>query len=210
MADQDEDQRVEEPEVVNSSDVSQPTEGVNGDGEGTGGVAAEPTVAAGAGMDPQVLDSLSQGLNDHMLPMVQGLEAQLREINESQMEHTKAITDVREALEHNPAFERVFKLMARLPHYQTKLASIRKDMLLLHEKSGKLKKRAAKVAAQRDKVRSKYFAEGSGPTDADLLAQPAPDLIMDPAEPAELTEPAEPAEPAEPHPEDDHDAQTSL
>ncbi|KAJ8271676.1 hypothetical protein COCON_G00105350 [Conger conger] len=102
-------------------------------------------------VDKQAVEKLTNGLISHYLPDLQNSKRALQELTQNQgiLLDTldQEITKFREC---NSLLD-MHSLFTEAKIYHNKLVSIRKEMMMLHEKTTKLKKRALKLQQQRQK-----------------------------------------------------------
>ncbi|KAG9352236.1 hypothetical protein AGOR_G00165530 [Albula goreensis] len=102
-------------------------------------------------VDKQTIEKLTDGLISHYLPDLQNSKQALQELTQNQgilldtLE--QEITKFREC---NSLLD-INSLFTEAKVYHNKLVNIRKEMMMLHDKTTKLKKRALKLQQQRQK-----------------------------------------------------------
>ncbi|KAG7468077.1 hypothetical protein MATL_G00139050 [Megalops atlanticus] len=126
-------------------------------------------------VDKQAVEKLSDGLISHYLPDLQNSKRALQELTQNQgilldtLE--QEITKFREC---NSLLD-INSLFTEAKVYHTKLVNIRKEMIMLHEKTTKLKKRALKLQQQRQKeaLEKEQQREKELERERQLIAKPA-------------------------------------
>ncbi|XP_035273094.1 biogenesis of lysosome-related organelles complex 1 subunit 6 isoform X2 [Anguilla rostrata] len=126
-------------------------------------------------VDKQAVEKLTSGLISHYLPDLQNSKRALQELTQNQgilldtLE--QEITKFREC---NSLLD-MHSLFTEAKFYHNKLVSIRKEMLMLHEKTTKLKKRALKLQQQRQKeaLEKEQQREKELERERQLIAKPA-------------------------------------
>ncbi|KAK2149908.1 hypothetical protein LSH36_432g02055 [Paralvinella palmiformis] len=102
-------------------------------------------------VDQTVIEKLTYGVMAAVLPTLQNSQTTLTEVIENQRILMETLQQENTKFRECSDFLEVKKLMANAKLYQNKLLSIKKDMIMLHEKSAKLKKRALKLQQQKQK-----------------------------------------------------------
>lgn len=102
-------------------------------------------------IDRRAVDRLTEGLLSHYLPDLQNSKRVLQELTQNQVilldtldQEVTKFRDCNALLDLNALFTE-----AKI--YHNKLVSIRKEMIMLHEKTTKLKKKALKLQQQKQK-----------------------------------------------------------
>lgn len=102
-------------------------------------------------IDRRAVDRLTEGLLSHYLPDLQNSKRVLQELTQNQVilldtldQEVTKFRDCNALLDLNSLFRE-----AKL--YHNKLVNIRKEMIMLHEKTTKLKKKALKMQQQKQK-----------------------------------------------------------
>lgn len=99
----------------------------------------------------QAVERLSEGLLSHYLPDLQNSKSALRELTQNQVVLLDTLDqEVTKFRECNSLLD-LNSLFTEAKVYQNKLVNIRKEMMMLHEKTTKLKKRALKLQQQKQK-----------------------------------------------------------
>lgn len=129
----------------------------------------------GVFVDKQAVEKLTSGLISYYLPELQHSKQALQELTQNQgiLLDTldQEITKFREC---NSLID-MHTLFTEAKFYHNKLVSIRKDMMMLHEKTTKLKKRALKLQQQRHKevLEKEQQREKELERERQLIAKPA-------------------------------------
>ncbi|KAG5270632.1 hypothetical protein AALO_G00194840 [Alosa alosa] len=126
-------------------------------------------------INDQTIERLTNGLIAHYLPDLQDSKQALQELTQNQVilldtldqEITK-FKDCNSQLDLNSLFTE-----AKI--YHTKLVNIRREMMVLHDKTTKLKKRALKIQQQRQKetLEKEQQREKELERERQLIAKPA-------------------------------------
>ncbi|XP_068427103.1 biogenesis of lysosome-related organelles complex 1 subunit 6 [Clinocottus analis] len=102
-------------------------------------------------VDRKAVDKLTEGLLSHYLPDLQNSKRALQELTQNQLilldtldQEVTKVRDCNALLDLNSLF-------TEAKVYHNKLVNIRKEMIMLHEKTTKLKKRALKLQQQKQK-----------------------------------------------------------
>ncbi|KAK2919974.1 biogenesis of lysosome-related organelles complex 1 subunit 6 [Channa argus] len=102
-------------------------------------------------VDKKVVDKLTEGLLSHYLPDLQNSKQALQELTQNQLILLDTLDqEVTKFRECNALLD-LNSLFTEAKVYHNKLVNIRKEMILLHEKTTKLKKRALKLQQQKQK-----------------------------------------------------------
>lgn len=98
---------------------------------------------------------MTEGLFEQILPPMRVLHEKLNLVDKSQKVMMDALQQENEKISQwNPNRE-IETFIEEVKHYQQKLIGIRKTMLALSEKCGKMKKRAEKVKIRKEKQEQK-------------------------------------------------------
>ncbi|XP_019524213.1 PREDICTED: biogenesis of lysosome-related organelles complex 1 subunit 6 [Hipposideros armiger] len=105
-------------------------------------------------VEDKAVEQLAEGLLSHYLPDLQRSKQALQELTSKRKPISCSIR--RRPVVINTVFYSVVpdffeKEFTEAKHYHAKLVNIRKEMLMLHEKTSKLKKRALKLQQKRQK-----------------------------------------------------------
>ncbi|KAJ8398271.1 hypothetical protein AAFF_G00428410 [Aldrovandia affinis] len=102
-------------------------------------------------VDKQTIEKLTNGLISHYLPDLQNSKGALQELTQNQGILLDTLDqEITKFKECNSLLD-INSLFTEAKVYHNKLVSIRKEMMMLHEKTTKLKKRALKLQQQRQK-----------------------------------------------------------
>lgn len=102
-------------------------------------------------VDRKSVDKLAEGLLSHYLPDLQNSKRVLQELTQNQIILLDTLDqEVTKFRECNVLLD-LNSLFTEAKVYHNKLVTIRKEMILLHEKTTKLKKRALKLQQQKQK-----------------------------------------------------------
>ncbi|KAL1007570.1 hypothetical protein UPYG_G00088510 [Umbra pygmaea] len=132
--------------------------------------ADEPIV-----VNRQAVEKLTEGLLSHYLPDLHRSKQALQELTQNQVilldtleQEVTKFRDCNSLLDLNSLF-------TEAKFYHTKLVTIRKEMIMLHEKSTKLKKRALKLQQQKQKeaLEKEHQREKELERERQLIAKPA-------------------------------------
>ncbi|XP_037553084.1 biogenesis of lysosome-related organelles complex 1 subunit 6 [Nematolebias whitei] len=97
------------------------------------------------------VDKLTEGLLSHYLPDLKNSKRALQELTQNQLILLDTLDqEVTKFRECNSVLD-LNSLFTEAKVYQNKLVTIRKEMIVLHEKTTKLKKRALKLQQQKQK-----------------------------------------------------------
>ncbi|KAK1143834.1 biogenesis of lysosome-related organelles complex 1 subunit 6-like [Acipenser oxyrinchus oxyrinchus] len=126
-------------------------------------------------VDNEVVEKLTEGLISHYLPDLQHSKLALQELTQNQVilldTLEQEITKFREC---NSLLD-INALFTEAKYYHNKLVNIRKEMMMLHEKTTKLKKRALKLQQQKHKeaLEREQQREKELERERQLIAKPA-------------------------------------
>ncbi|MBN3296366.1 BL1S6 protein, partial [Amia calva] len=126
-------------------------------------------------VDKVAVGKLTDGLISHYLPDLQNSKQALQELTQNQVilldTLEQEITKFREC---NSSLD-INSLFTEAKYYHNKLVNIRKEMMMLHEKTTKLKKRALKLQQQRQKeaLEKEQQREKELERERQLIAKPA-------------------------------------
>ncbi|XP_026175740.1 biogenesis of lysosome-related organelles complex 1 subunit 6 isoform X2 [Mastacembelus armatus] len=102
-------------------------------------------------VDKKAVDKLTEGLLSHYLPDLQKSKRALQELTQNQLILLDTLDqEVTKFRECNALLD-LNSLFTEAKVYHNKLVNIRKEMIMLHEKTTKLKKRALKLQQQKQK-----------------------------------------------------------
>lgn len=126
-------------------------------------------------VDKKAVVKLTEGLLSHYLPDLQNSKRALQELTQNQLvlldtldQEVTKFRDCNTLLDLNSLF-----VEAKV--YHNKLVNIRKEMIMLHEKTTKLKKRALKLQQQkqREELEKEQQREKELERERQLIAKPA-------------------------------------
>ncbi|KAL4660731.1 biogenesis of lysosome-related organelles complex 1 subunit 6 [Arapaima gigas] len=126
-------------------------------------------------VDKVTTDKLAQGLLSHYLPDLQHSKQALQELTQNQVilldtleQEVTKFKDCNSLLDINSLF-------TEAKVYHSKLVNIRKEMMMIHERTTKLKKRALKLQQQRQKeaLEKEQQREKELERERQLIAKPA-------------------------------------
>ncbi|XP_030270145.1 biogenesis of lysosome-related organelles complex 1 subunit 6 [Sparus aurata] len=126
-------------------------------------------------VDKKAVVKLTEGLLSHYLPDLQNSKRALQELTQNQLvlldtldQEVTKFRDCNTLLDLNSLF-----VEAKV--YHNKLVNIRKEMIMLHEKTTKLKKRALKLQQQkqREELEKEQQREKEHERERQLIAKPA-------------------------------------
>ncbi|XP_004543567.1 biogenesis of lysosome-related organelles complex 1 subunit 6 [Maylandia zebra] len=102
-------------------------------------------------VDKKAVDKLTEGFLTHYLPDLQNSKRALQELTQNQLVLLDTLDqEVTKFRECNALLD-LNSLFTEAKVYHNKLVNIRKEMIMLHEKTTKLKKRALKLQQQKQK-----------------------------------------------------------
>uniref|UniRef100_A0A8C3M0K4 Biogenesis of lysosome-related organelles complex 1 subunit 6 n=1 Tax=Chrysolophus pictus TaxID=9089 RepID=A0A8C3M0K4_CHRPC len=102
-------------------------------------------------IDERAVEQLAEGLLSHYLPDLQRSKSALQELTQNQVVLLETLEqEITKFKECNSILD-INALFSEAKHYHSKLVNIRNDMMMLHEKTSKLKKRALKLQQKRQK-----------------------------------------------------------
>ncbi|XP_029354164.1 biogenesis of lysosome-related organelles complex 1 subunit 6 [Echeneis naucrates] len=126
-------------------------------------------------VDKKAVDKLTEGLLSHYLPDLQNSKQALQELTQNQLILLDTLDqEVTKFRECNALLD-LNSLFTEAKLYHTKLVNIRKEMILLHEKTSKLKKRVLKLQQQKQKeaLEKEQRREKELERERQLIAKPA-------------------------------------
>ncbi|XP_073509195.1 biogenesis of lysosome-related organelles complex 1 subunit 6 [Phyllobates terribilis] len=126
-------------------------------------------------LDSGAVDQLSEGLISHYLPNLQNSKLALQELTQNQVVLLDTLDqEISKFRECNSILD-INALFSEAKYYQNKLVNIRKEMILLHEKTSKLKKRALKLQQkkQEENLKQEQQRERELEREKQLTAKPA-------------------------------------
>ncbi|KAM3828350.1 biogenesis of lysosome-related organelles complex 1 subunit 6 [Vipera latastei] len=102
-------------------------------------------------VDKKAVEQLTEGLISHYLPDLQRSKLALKELTQNQEVLLETVQqEISKFKECNSVLD-INMLFSEAKYYHNKLVNIRKEMLMLHEKTSKLKRRALKLQQKRQK-----------------------------------------------------------
>ncbi|KAM9637899.1 biogenesis of lysosome-related organelles complex 1 subunit 6 isoform 1-T1 [Morphnus guianensis] len=102
-------------------------------------------------IDEKAVEQLTEGLISHYLPDLQRSKSALQELTQNQVVLLETLEqEISKFKECNSVLD-INALFSEAKHYHNKLVNIRNEMMMLHEKTSKLKKRALKLQQKRQK-----------------------------------------------------------
>uniref|UniRef100_A0A3Q3JFS3 Biogenesis of lysosome-related organelles complex 1 subunit 6 n=1 Tax=Monopterus albus TaxID=43700 RepID=A0A3Q3JFS3_MONAL len=123
----------------------------------------------------KAVDKLTEGLLSHYLPDLQNSKRALLELTQNQLILLDTLDqEVTKFRECNTLLD-LNSLFTEAKFYHNKLVNIRKEMIILHEKTTKLKKRALKLQQQKQKeaLEKEQKREKALERERQLTAKPA-------------------------------------
>lgn len=126
-------------------------------------------------VDKKAVDKLTEGLLFHYLPDLQNSKRALQELTQNQLVLLDTLDqEVTKFRECNTLLD-LNSLFTEAKVYHNKLVNIRKEMIMLHEKTTKLKKRALKLQQQKQKeaLEKEQQREKELERERQLIAKPA-------------------------------------
>ncbi|KAJ3592839.1 hypothetical protein NHX12_005177 [Muraenolepis orangiensis] len=126
-------------------------------------------------INKKAVDKLTEGLLSHYLPDLQNSKLTLQELTQNQVVLLDTLDqEVTKFRECNGLLD-LNSLFTEAKVYHHKLVNIRKEMLMLHEKTTKLKKRALKLQLQKQKeaLEKEQQREKELERERQLIAKPA-------------------------------------
>ncbi|XP_034049458.1 biogenesis of lysosome-related organelles complex 1 subunit 6 isoform X1 [Thalassophryne amazonica] len=126
-------------------------------------------------VERRAVDKLTEGLLSHYLPDLQNSKRALQELTQNQLILLDTLDqEVTKFRDCNASLD-LDSLFTEAKVYHSKLVSIRKEMMMLHEKTTKLKKRALKLQQQKQKeaLEKEQQREKELERERQLIAKPA-------------------------------------
>ncbi|XP_046580770.1 biogenesis of lysosome-related organelles complex 1 subunit 6-like [Haliotis rubra] len=102
-------------------------------------------------VDPEIVEKLSSGFLQTFLPTLEKSKSSLEEVLSNQKILIDTVEQENSKFQECQSMEELTQTMLKARKYYNKLITIKKEMSNLHDKSGKLKKRAVKLQQQRQK-----------------------------------------------------------
>ncbi|XP_053285883.1 biogenesis of lysosome-related organelles complex 1 subunit 6 [Pleuronectes platessa] len=126
-------------------------------------------------VDKKAVEKLTEGFLSHYLPDLQNSKRALQELTQNQVVLLDTMDqEVTKFRECNALID-LNSLFTEAKVYHNKLVNVRKEMILLHEKTTKLKKRALKLQQQkqREALEKEQQREKELERERQLIAKPA-------------------------------------
>ncbi|XP_042543666.1 biogenesis of lysosome-related organelles complex 1 subunit 6 [Dipodomys spectabilis] len=102
-------------------------------------------------VEDKAVEQLAEGLLSHYLPDLQRSKQALQELTQNQVVLLDTLEQEISKFKECHSMLDINALFTEAKHYHAKLVNIRKEMLMLHEKTSRLKKRALKLQQKRQK-----------------------------------------------------------
>lgn len=155
-----------------------PPEDVGASGESTPGLSdtsPDEGLIADVQIEDKALEQLVEGLLSHYLPDLQRSKQALQELTQNQVILLDTLEQEISKFKECHSMLDINALFIEAKHYHAKLVNIRKEMLMLHEKTSKLKKRALKLQQkkQKEELEREQQREKEFEREKQLTAKPA-------------------------------------
>ncbi|KAM8893587.1 biogenesis of lysosome-related organelles complex 1 subunit 6 isoform 2-T2 [Spinachia spinachia] len=126
-------------------------------------------------VDKKAVDKLTEGLLSHYLPDLHNSKRVLQELTQNQLILLDTLDQEVTKFRDCNALLDLNSLFTEAKVYHNKLVNIRKEMIMLHEKTTKLKKRSLKVQQQKQKeaLEKEQQREKELERERQLIAKPA-------------------------------------
>ncbi|KAI3377461.1 hypothetical protein L3Q82_008631 [Scortum barcoo] len=126
-------------------------------------------------VDKEAVEKLTEGLLSHYLPDLQNSKRALQELTQNQLVLLDTVDQEVTKFRECNALVDLNSLFTEAKIYHNKLVNIRKEMIMLHEKTTKLKKRALKLQQQKQKeaLEKEQQREKELERERQLIAKPA-------------------------------------
>ncbi|XP_007903907.1 biogenesis of lysosome-related organelles complex 1 subunit 6 isoform X1 [Callorhinchus milii] len=126
-------------------------------------------------VDQETVEKLTEGLISHYLPDLQRSKSSLQELTQNQLVLLDTLEQEICKFQECHLVLDINALFAEAKFYHNKLVNIRKEMITLHEKTTKLKRRALKLQQQRQKeeLEREQQRERDLERERQLIAKPA-------------------------------------
>ncbi|XP_028920746.1 biogenesis of lysosome-related organelles complex 1 subunit 6 [Ornithorhynchus anatinus] len=118
---------------------------------GSGAASPDEGVEEDVGDNEKAVELLAEGLMAHYLPDLQRSKQALQELTQNQVVLLDTLEQEISKFKECHTILDINALFSEAKYYHNKLVNVRKEMLLLHEKTSKLKKRALKLQQKRQK-----------------------------------------------------------
>ncbi|XP_061451616.1 biogenesis of lysosome-related organelles complex 1 subunit 6 isoform X2 [Rhineura floridana] len=102
-------------------------------------------------IDKKAVEQLTEGLISHYVPDLQRSKLALKELTQNQEVLLETLQQEISKFKECNSVLYINELFSEAKYYHNKLVNIRKEMMMLHEKTSKLKKRALKLQQKRQK-----------------------------------------------------------
>ncbi|XP_077173761.1 biogenesis of lysosome-related organelles complex 1 subunit 6 [Paroedura picta] len=126
-------------------------------------------------VDETAVEQLAEGLISHYLPDLQRSKLALKELTQNQEVLLETLQqEISKFKECNSVLD-INMLFSEAKYYHNKLVNVRKEMLVLHDKTSKLKKRALRLQQKRQKeeLEREQQREKELEREKQLMAKPA-------------------------------------
>ncbi|KAJ1079193.1 hypothetical protein K5549_018058, partial [Capra hircus] len=132
------------PEVLEAGDLTP--------GTGLSDTSPDEGLIEDLAVEDKAVEQLAEGLLSHYLPDLQRSKQALQELTQNQVVLLDTLEqEISKFKECHSMLDINALKFTEAKHYHAKLVNIRKEMLMLHEKTSKLKKRALKLQQKRQK-----------------------------------------------------------
>ncbi|KAK7481467.1 hypothetical protein BaRGS_00027318 [Batillaria attramentaria] len=102
-------------------------------------------------IDPAVMKQLSNAFVDQFLPSLEQSKSSINEVLSNQTVLIETVEQENSKFRDCTAFKELTDTMAKAKEYHNKLLVLKRDMVSLHDRAGKLKKRALKLQQQKQR-----------------------------------------------------------
>ncbi|XP_019910956.1 biogenesis of lysosome-related organelles complex 1 subunit 6 isoform X2 [Esox lucius] len=164
-------QPAEDSLVVGGSQPAEDSQVMEGSQPAEESVLVEEPIIVGR----KAIEKLTEGLLSHYLPNLHRSKQALQELTQNQVILLDTLDqEVTKFRECNSLLD-LNSLFTEAKFYHSKLVNIRKDMIMLHEKTTKMKKRALKLQQlrQREALEKEQQREKELERERQLIAKPA-------------------------------------
>ncbi|CAH2274043.1 biogenesis of lysosome-related organelles complex 1 subunit 6 [Pelobates cultripes] len=126
-------------------------------------------------VNTSAIDQLSDGLISHYLPNLQSSKLALQELTQNQVVLLDTLDQEISKFKDCNSIPDINALFSEAKYYHNKLVNIRKEMIMLHDKTSKLKKRALKLQQkkQEENLKQEQQRERELEREKQLTAKPA-------------------------------------
>lgn len=126
-------------------------------------------------IDKKAVEQLTEGLISHYLPDLQRSKLALQELTQNQVVLLDTLEQEISKFRECSTILDICALLSEAKYYHNKLVNVRKEMMTLHEKTSKLKKRALKLQQkrQKDDLEREQQRERELEREKQLIAKPA-------------------------------------